>query len=63
MTTIKVSTETRDRLRAMFPDATMDDAVNAACDALADQQMLERLDAIAAKVMTVHGEALDRLGR
>ncbi|MCP3936086.1 MAG: hypothetical protein GY708_12025 [Actinomycetia bacterium] len=37
-TTMKISTETRDRLRELVPDGTLEDAVVEACDALEDRR-------------------------
>jgi hypothetical protein len=51
MTSMKLSTETRDRVRALAadPDDTLEDVVNEALDALESQRFWARAEAAAAR--------------
>lgn len=45
MTTMKITTDARDRLRRLHPEGTLNDAVNAVCEQLEDSAFWSEFDA------------------
>ena len=62
MTTMKIDPQVRDRLRALHPDLTLNDAVAALLDAAEADSKRARALAFASRIEDVHGDALRRLG-